>query len=120
RSLIRDDELIIALAKVSKDEYSGGMRVVAERVLDLTGARQEFGKRLRISLNGVADAALLRGAIEPYAGISETPLPVLVEYGNEQGRCAVELGERWRVCPRDDLLADVRRRLHPIAVQVDY
>ncbi|MBK8765740.1 MAG: DNA polymerase III subunit alpha [Burkholderiaceae bacterium] len=120
RSLIRDDELIIALAKVSKDEYSGGVRVVAERVLDLTGARQEFGKRLRISLNGVADAALLRGAIEPYAGISETPLPVLVEYGNAGGRCAVELGERWRVCPREDLLADVRRRLHPIAVQVDY
>jgi hypothetical protein len=62
----------------------------------------------------------LRGAIEPYAGLTGTPLPVLVEYGNAQARCTVELGERWRVCPRDDLLADVRKRLHPIAVQVDY
>ena len=120
RSLIRDDELLVVLAKVSKDDYSGGMRVVAEQVLDLAGARQAFGKRLRISLNGVADAAALRGAIEPYAGLTETPLPVLVEYGNAEARCAVELGERWRVCPRDDLLADVRKRLHPIAVQVDY
>ena len=52
--------------------------------------------------------------------MAETPLPVVVEYGNTEGRCAVELGERWRVCPREDLLAAVRERLHPLAVQVEY
>jgi DNA polymerase-3 subunit alpha len=120
RGLIRDDELLVILAKISRDDYSGGMRVVAERVLDLTAARQEFGRRLRIRLNGVADAALLRGAIEPWACTSEAPLPVIVEYGNAVGRCEVELGERWRVCPRDDLLVEVRQRLHPIDVAVEY
>ncbi|MEI8302292.1 MAG: DNA polymerase III subunit alpha [Burkholderiales bacterium] len=120
RSLIRDDELLIIQAKVSRDDYSGGMRVVAERVLDLTAARQEFGKRLRICLNGVAEVGLLRDAIQPYAGMAQTPLPVIIEYGNTEGRCAVELGERWRVCPREDLLVAVRERLHPLAIQVEY
>src|SRR5690606_8510262 len=43
RRLIRDDELLVVLGKVSRDEYSGGQRVVADRLLDLVGARQEFG-----------------------------------------------------------------------------
>ncbi len=120
RALIRDDELLVVQAKVSKDDYSGGLRVVAERVLDLTAARQEFGKRVKIDLNGIADARALRGAIEPFAGITDTPLPIVVEYGNARGRCSVELGERWRVCPRDDLFTEVHQRLHPIAVRVEY
>ena len=37
-------------AKVTKDDYSGGQRVVAERLLDLTAARQEFGKRVRVTV----------------------------------------------------------------------
>ena len=48
RAIIREDELLVLQVKVSKDDYSGGQRVVAERVLDLVVARQEFGKRLRI------------------------------------------------------------------------
>ena len=123
RSEIREDELLVVQAKVNRDDYSGGQRVVAERVLDLTAARQEFGKRVRIRLNGLADANALRGAIHPFvpaASADSQALPVVVEYGNEQGRCAVELGAQWRVRPQDDLLAEVSRRLHPLSVTVDY
>ena len=49
-----------------RDDYSGGQRVIADRVLDLTGARQEFGKRLLIRLNGFAEAQALRKVIQPY------------------------------------------------------
>jgi DNA polymerase-3 subunit alpha len=123
RSLIRDDELLVIQVKVSRDEYSGGHRVVADRVLDLTAARQEFGKRLRIRLNGLAEAGALRKAIQPYvpAGQPDAPaMPIVVEYGNAAGRCAVELGADWRVRPQEDLLAEVRLRLHPQSVDVEY
>jgi len=123
RALIRDDELLVVLAKVGRDEFNGGQRVVAERVLDLTGARQEFGKRLRIRLNGIAEAGALRKAIQPFvaAGAAEQPaMPVVVEYGNDCARCAVELGEQWRVRPQEDLIAEVRQRLHPQAVAIEY
>jgi len=106
--------------KVSRDDYSGGMRVVAERVLDLAGARAEFGRRLLIRLNGVADADLLRVAIAPHADQPEAPLPVVIAYGNARGRCEVELGQRWRVRPREELIAEVRARLHPLDVVVEY
>jgi DNA polymerase-3 subunit alpha len=126
RSLIRDDELLVIQAKVSRDDYSGGYRVVADRILDLTGARQEFGRRLRIQLNGIADAGLLRKAIQPFVvdmapdAEASPAMPVIVEYGNDNASCAVELGEDWRVRPQEDLLTEVRHLLHAQSVAVEY
>lgn len=134
RSILREDELLVLQVKVSKDEYSGGQRVVADRVLDLVSARQEFGKRLRIRLNGVADGLRLRHALENHlapqpreglvmAAAAEGPansLPVVVEYANQEARCSVELGDPWRVKPREELFALVRRELHPLEVLVEY
>ncbi|MEN9761606.1 MAG: polymerase subunit alpha [Pseudomonadota bacterium] len=146
RRLFRDDELLVVSGKVSRDDYSGGQRVVADRVLDLAGARQEFGKRLRIRLNGIADAPALRGAIAPFsaasqasggaaassgnsgpsaggassAGGSAGPLTVVVEYGNVNARCAIELGDRWRVRPEQGLLEALDERLHPETITVEY
>ncbi|MGE0808234.1 MAG: DNA polymerase III subunit alpha [Burkholderiaceae bacterium] len=123
RRLIREDELLVVLGKVSRDDYTGGQRVVAERLLDLQQARQEFGKRLRIRLDGVADGGLLREAIRPYA-IGElsdaAAIPVVVDYGNREAACAIELGARWRVQPHDDLLAAIRTALQPLAAEVEY
>jgi DNA polymerase-3 subunit alpha len=123
RRIIRDDELLVVLGKVSKDDYTGGQRVVAERVLDLVGARQEFGRRLRIRLNGIADCAALRSAIGPFAAGDRQDVqavPVIVEYGNAAARCAVELGVGWRVQPHDDLLAAIADALHPVAAEIEY
>ena len=95
----------------------------ARQAPDLVGARQEFGKRLRIRLNGIADGGALRGAIAPFAiGDREgTPaIPVVVEYGNRDAACAIELGPRWRVQPHDDLIGAIRSVLHPLAAEVEY
>ncbi|HRO60629.1 MAG TPA: DNA polymerase III subunit alpha [Burkholderiaceae bacterium] len=123
RRQIRDDELLVVYGKISKDDYTGGQRVVAERILDLVGARQEFGKRLRIRLNGTADSAVLRGAIAPFA-IGERrdvpALPVVLEYGNRQAACAIELGEHWRVQPHDDLIGAIRDMLRPVETAIEY
>ena len=39
RALLKEDELIVVHGKVSRDEYSGGYRFSAERILDLGTAR---------------------------------------------------------------------------------
>jgi len=123
RRIIRDDELLVVLGKVSRDDYTGGQRVVAERVLDLVGARQEFARRLRIRLNGIADGAALRGAIGPFAvgERQDVPaVPVVVEYGNAEAVCAVELGAGWRVQPHDDLIGAIVDALHPVETAIEY
>jgi DNA polymerase-3 subunit alpha len=123
RRLVREDELLVVLGKVSRDEYTGGQRVVAERLLDLAGARREFGKRLRISLNGNADGAVLRSAIAPFAAgeaADAAALPVVIDYANGAGHCAIELGPSWRVRPEEELLSALGERLRPISVAVEY
>ncbi len=123
RRLIRDDELVVVLGKCSRDDYSGGQRVVAERLLDLERARREFGKRLRIRLGArAADRAALRGAIEPFVavGTEDQAIPVVVEYGNRDAACEVELGRNWRVRPHDDLIGAIRSMLRPLAAEVEY
>jgi hypothetical protein len=47
-------------------------------------------------------------------------LPVRIEYGNREARCAIELGEAWRVRPEDNLIAAIGERLRPLAVGVEY
>ncbi len=123
RATIRGDELLVVLAKVSSDEYNGGLRVVAERLLGLVEARREFGKRLRIQLNGLAEIRALRSVIEPHVpeGLPGAPsIPVVVEYGNDEASCTVELGEQWRVNPDDDLISEALARLHARLVKVEY
>jgi DNA polymerase-3 subunit alpha len=126
RRIVREDELLVVLGKVSRDDYTGGQRVVAERLLDLAGARREFGKRLRIRLNGNADGAALRSVIAPFAAgepsaADEAPaLPVVIDYTSAVAQCAIELGAPWRVRPEESLLAAIGERLKPIAVDVEY
>ncbi len=121
RRVIREDELLVISAKVSRDDYSGGMRIVAERVLDLAGARHEFARRLRVSLNGNACSKTLRELIEPFVATGEQPgCPVEIEYQTGSAACRVRLAEQWRLRVDDNLLLNLRGWLDNASVELDY
>jgi DNA polymerase-3 subunit alpha len=54
RHLFKDDELIIVMAKVMPDRFSGGLQLNINQVWDLPAARCRFGKYLRVAVNGRA------------------------------------------------------------------
>jgi DNA polymerase-3 subunit alpha len=62
RHTLKDDELIIVMAKMQMDRFSGGFRLKIEQIWDLGAARCRFGKFLRVKVNGQAPdiARLLR------------------------------------------------------------
>ncbi|HKU48123.1 MAG TPA: DNA polymerase III subunit alpha, partial [Burkholderiales bacterium] len=66
RDKIKEDALLVVAGKVQRDEFSGGLRVGADEVLDLEALRARFAARLRISMNGQADAKRLQQLLEPY------------------------------------------------------
>ncbi|HSC79106.1 MAG TPA: DNA polymerase III subunit alpha, partial [Chitinolyticbacter sp.] len=59
RTKLKDDTLLVVLGKVSEDRFNGGMRVVADAVMDAAEARSQFARALAIHLNGNADATKL-------------------------------------------------------------
>src|SRR5437764_450649 len=56
RDRIKEDALLVVAGKVQRDEFSGGLRVSADEILDLESLRGRFAARLRIAMNGEADA----------------------------------------------------------------
>jgi len=122
RAKIREDEPLIVEGKVSRDDFSGGLRVNADKLLTLAEARGRYAKALRVALNGKVSpggtaAEKLRVLLAPYRN---GPCPVRVRYRNAQAECELPLGESWRVRLDDELLAGLQQWLQAENVEVVY
>ncbi|WIM04554.1 MAG: DNA polymerase III subunit alpha [Candidatus Nitricoxidivorans perseverans] len=117
RTKLKEDELLLVEGKVQHDDYTGGLRVTADRLLTLAEARGRFAKLLRLSMNGSADARKLQAMLAPYRN---GPCPVRVSYRNGEAEAEVALPDNWRVRLDDALLAGLRDWLPGDGVQVVY
>jgi len=123
RAKIREDDALIVEGKVSRDDFSGGLRVIADKLMTLAEARGRYAKVLRVALNGkvsrgdTAAAERLRTLLAPYRN---GPCPVRVCYRNAQAECELPLGEAWRVRLDDELLASLQQWLQAENVEVVY
>jgi DNA polymerase-3 subunit alpha len=125
RGKIREDDVLVVEGKVSRDDFTGGLRVTADRLLTLAEARGRFARLLKLSLNGEvkqagggrAAAQKLRALLQPFR---DGPVPVRVRYRNEVAECELPLGDAWRVRLDDQLLAGLREWLSQGNVEVLY
>lgn len=102
RRKIQTDAMLVIEGKVSYDDFSGGNRVVAERLMTLGEARARFAKHLRLQLTpATADAQRLRALLQPF-----TPgnAPVRLRYRQASAECELLLGSAWQVNLDDELL----------------
>ena len=73
---------------------------------------------LKLSCNGQADAARLRGVLAPY--IREASCRVVLDYHNNAASCEVPLPDNWRVELREELLTSLREWLNEENVKILY
>jgi len=115
RHLFRDDELIVVMAKMQVDRFSGGYRLSIQQVWDLPSARCRFGKFLRVSVNGRApEVARLVKDFPPQREITEQgellrglPVRLKLERRGDKVAAAAELllGEQAKFFPSDAALS---------------
>ena len=120
RDRLKEDALLVVQGKVQRDEYSGGLRVTAEDLLDLDALRGRYAAGLRIAVNGQGDAKRLREVLMPYRTTGDAGCQVLVRYENGAATCEVALGDAWRVRPDGRLIDELSAWLAPDRVQVIY
>jgi DNA polymerase-3 subunit alpha len=120
RDKLKDDALLIVAGKVQNDEFSGGLRVSADELMDLETLRGRYASLLRLSMNGQADAKRLQQVLAPYRAAGSGSCQVLVQYENGKALCEVALGETWRVRPDTQLISDLGAWLAPENVEVVY
>jgi DNA polymerase-3 subunit alpha len=124
RDKLREDALLVVSGKVQRDDFSGGLRVMAEDLLDLEALRGRYAARLRIVMNGqtdeMRDAKRLQQALLPYRASGQGTCQVIVSYSNGQVASDVVLGDAWRVRPDGRLIAELGDWLKPQNVQLVY
>ncbi len=131
RNLVKEDSVVVIEAKVRNVRRSVGeegeavfMRVAADRIYDVAGARGRFARGVRLSMNGevstagAAAAATLRNLLEPYR--SNGTCPVEIRYRNGGASVEMQLGDSWRVSLDDALLKSLNEWLRPENVEVLY
>jgi DNA polymerase III subunit alpha len=121
--LIKEDQLLVIEGRVSHDEFSGGNRVNARKLMDLAGARSAYASMLKIACNGQSDATKLTNMLKPYckkADREQKLCPVKIEYHNGQAQTSLMLGEAWRVELHDELLHNLRTWLSVENVKILY
>ena len=111
RNQLKDDELVIVMARLQPDRFSGGFRLNVNQVWDLATARCRFGKFLRVAVNGKApDIGRLVREFPPKREISEQGelvrgLNVRLALRRQGAVAELQLGEQARFFPSDAALA---------------
>ena len=115
RHLLKDDELVIVMAKMQADRFSGGYRLSIQQVWDLPSARCRFGKFLRVAVNGRApEVAKLVKSFPPQRELTEQGellrgLPVRLKLERKIDNVAASaellLGEQAKFFPSDAALS---------------
>ncbi len=119
REWLKEDRLLLVEGKVSKDDYSGGLRVLVDKLFDLGSARTRYAKALKLAMNGQSSAVKLLDLLKAYRS-GEGGCPVRISYHNGEAACEIALGEAWRVDLHDSLLAGLSAWLAQANVRVEY
>jgi len=118
KSYFKEDEFLAVSGKVSEDRFSGGLRVTAEKVMDIAQARIQYAQALRIEINAQMDVKQLLASLEPH--LNEQGCPLVVQYQGPTASAELRFSDAWRVNPDDELQQKLIGMLSPEKVAVVY
>ncbi|HEX7560397.1 MAG TPA: DNA polymerase III subunit alpha, partial [Usitatibacter sp.] len=117
RSVVQEDQVIVVKGRIFPDEFSGGLRITADQLMDLAEVRAAHARLLRLCINGQADSAKLKALLAQYAG---GKCHVAIRYRNAQGECDIRLPESCKVKVSGPLLDSLAEWLDEKNVEVVY
>ena len=108
QSLLQTDALVVVEGEVSMDDFSGGLRLRAKRVMSLEEARTGLAESLRMRVDGEQ----LRGErlrwLAELCGQHRGACPLTLDYSGSQARALLQFGDQWRIDPNDSLIQTLR------------
>ena len=121
RDLIAKDKLVVVEGEVSVDEYSGGYKMSARSIYDMSQAREHFAHRILVDVdekqaaNGFIND--LKNIMSPYR---EGFCNVELRYHRAGAIAEIALGSEWRIHPTDECLHRLKEMAGEERVTVDY
>lgn len=116
--ILLKDHLLIVEGIVTHDDFSGDLRMRAQKVYTLTQARQHFAKRLVLKISSdFTQVPILHDRLSPFI---HGTCPVLVEYQHTAASARLYLSQHWNIQPSDELIASLKALLGGESVVLDY
>jgi len=114
RELLAKDRLVVVEGEVSIDDYTGGVKMSAHKLYDISRAREAFASRLLVTVShhraGNGFVKDLTKILQPF---NNGHCPVYLQYQGTIAKAKIRLGEQWCVRPTDELIL----RLYELAGQ---
>lgn len=120
QSLLQKDALLVVEGEVAQDDFSGGLRMRAKRVMSLEEARTSLLESVRIRMNtqqhGPECLSNLAGLLQKHKG----GCAVTIDFQRPDAAALLRLGEEWKVEPADELVQSLRDQLGTDCVSLHY
>jgi DNA polymerase-3 subunit alpha len=102
--MLTKDEIIVVEGRVSVDDFSGGFRMSAQKIMTLAAAKSRFARGIQVSLRGPDEeiCRALKSTFVPYKNGSDL---VWLDYSNSRARVRLELKEESGVKACEELVA---------------
>lgn len=107
QALLQTDALVVVEGEVSNDDFSGGLRLRAKRVMSLEEARTSLAESLRVRVASEALHSRLHWLAD-VCGRYRGGCPITLEYTGREARALLQLGEHWQIDPADNLIQTLR------------
>ncbi len=112
RNLIAKDKVLVVEGVLGFDDYSGGQQLTADKIYDISQAREIFARRVVIEIDAErAGNGFVQSLADTLRPFREGKCPVWIRYRNQSARAQLALGKDWNVRPADELI----HRLHELA-----
>ncbi|MDP5291637.1 DNA polymerase III subunit alpha [Oceanimonas sp. CHS3-5] len=118
-SLLEKDKILVISGQVSFDDFSGGLKMSAREVLDISDARERFARGLALYIDkSRIDQGFFTQLLDILTPVRAGVCPVRVTYNRPGARAELTLGTEWRVTPTDQMLESLRGLLGPDKVEL--
>ncbi|BDY06208.1 DNA polymerase III subunit alpha [Ferrimonas sp. YFM] len=121
QDLLVKDKILIVEGEVSFDDFSGGNKMSAKEVLDISQAREKWAKGVTLDLDSqdLDDTKLDR--VKTLLGdFKQGSCPVQIRYNRPDACGTLQLGPNWQVRPDDELLLQLETLFGPGKVTMTY
>ncbi|TKB49757.1 DNA polymerase III subunit alpha [Ferrimonas sediminicola] len=121
QDLLVKDKILIVEGEVSFDDFSGGNKMSAKEVLDISQAREKWAKGVTLDLDARdLDETKLDRVKTLLGDFNQGSCPVQIRYTRPDACGTLQLGPNWQVRPDDELLLQLETLFGPGKVTMTY
>ncbi|MGB2380694.1 MAG: DNA polymerase III subunit alpha [Porticoccaceae bacterium] len=121
RDILTKDALLVVQGAISEDNFTGGLKMVAESIQSIYEARCSKVNRLQLT---ISQSQVAEDWVEQLHGIvsefKDGNCPIALEYTVPRAVGQLNLGKQWLVQPKDELIARLREDFGKNNVSLQY